>query len=109
MDDSSFIMGMNQFVCSLPFPVSCVFFSPLSVDPTYQTRDRNPEDQGDDDHGADNIVLEELEEAAHADLVKVIPYSDNVLTGLFANSFVAKALEARSSIREDINRSHGVA
>ena len=52
-----------------PLPVRGVLLRPLPVDPGDEAGDGDPEDQGDHDHCAHHVVLEELEEAAHAYLV----------------------------------------
>ena len=109
VDNSSFIIWMNKFICSLPFPISCIILSPLPVNPTDKTGDGNPEDQGDDDDCSNNVVLEEFQESLNGEVIEDLPPDVHcVLTRLLALSLVTESLEARSSIRKDINRGNGV-
>ena len=109
VNNSPFIVRMNQLVRSLPLPVCCVLLGPLPVYPGDEAGDGDPEYQGDHYHGPHHVVFQELEEAAHADLVDEVPDADDVLTGLLAHALVAEALEARGPVRENIHGRHGVA
>ena len=101
---------MNKFICSLPFPISCIILSPLPVNPTDKTGDGNPEDQGDNDDCSNNIVLEEFQESLNGEVIEDLPPDvDRVLACLLALSLVTESLEARSSIRKDVHWSHGIA
>ena len=109
VDDPPLVVGVDELVRPLPLPVRGVLLRPLPVDPGDEAGDGDPEDQGDHDHCAHHVVLEELEEAAHADLVDEVPDPHDVLAGLLAHALVAEALEAGRPVREDVHRGHGVA
>ena len=109
VDNASLVIWMNEFISPLPLPVRSILLSSLSVNPRYQAGDGDPEDQGNNNDCAHNIVLEELEEAADADLINEVPDSDNVLTGLLAHALVAEALEAGCAVGQDVHGRHGVA
>ena len=109
VNDPPLVVGMDQLVSPLPLPVRGVLLRPLAVYPADQAGDGDPEYQGDHDHRPHHVVLQELEEAAHADLVDEVPDADDVLTGLLAHALVAEALEARGPVRENIHGRHGVA
>jgi len=108
VNDSSLVVRMDQLVSPSPLPVSSVFFSSSSVYPANKTRDRDPEQEGDKDNRADNIVFEELENGADADVINEIPYSHNVLVCFLTMAFVTKSLEAGSPIRKNVYRCHSV-
>ena len=92
VDYPPLIVRMNQLVCPLPLPVCSVLLGSFPVYPGDEARDRNPEYQGDHYHGSHHIVFQELEEAAHADLVNEIPDPDNVLTGFLTEPLVTESL-----------------
>lgn len=97
---------MDQLVSPSPLPVSCVLLSSPPVHPAHQARDGDPEQKGDEDDRTDNIVLEELENRADADIIDEIPDSDNVLVCFLTMAFVTKSLEARGPVRKNVYRSH---
>ena len=109
VDNSPLVVGVNELVRPLPFPVGSVLLRSFPVNPADEARDGDPEDQRDHDHSAHNIVLEELQEAAHTDLVYKVPDPHDVLTCLLAHPLVTEALEAWCAVRQDVHRSHGVA
>lgn len=106
--DSTFVIGMNEFVSSSPFPVSCVLLRSSSVHPAHQTGDGDPEEEGDEDYCTHNIVLEKLENCTDADIVNEIPDSNNVLVSFLTMAFVTKSLEARCPVRKDVYRGHSI-
>ena len=108
VDDPPLVVRVDQLVRPLPLPVGGILLGPLPVHPGDEAGDWDPEYQGDHYHGPDHIVLQKLEEAAHADLVNEVPDPDNVLTSFLAESFVTEALEARCAVRQDVHRSHRV-
>ena len=109
VDDPSLVVRMDQLVLPPPLPVGCVLFCSFPVHPAHQARDRDPEEQGHDDHRPHHIVLQELEHCADADVVDKVPDPDNVLIGFLALALVAEPLEARGAIRENVNWCHSVA
>ena len=109
VNNSPFIVRMNQLVRSLPLPVCCVLLGSLPVYPGDEAGDGDPEYQGDHYHGPHHIVFQKLEEAAHADLVNEVPDPDDVLTGFLTEPLVAESLKAGSSVWQNVDRSHGVA
>ena len=109
VDDASLVIGVNQFISSLPLPISSILLRSLTINPADQAGDGDPEDERDDDDSAHNIILEKLEEAADADLIKDLPDPDHVLAGLLTLTLVTEALEAWSSIRQNIHWSHSIA
>ena len=109
VDDPPLVVGVDELVRPLPLPVRSVLLRPFPVDPADEAGDGHPEDQRDYNHGSHHIVLEELEEAAHADLVYKVPDPHDVLTGLLTHPLVAEALEAGGAVGQDVHRSHGVA
>merc|ERR1712012_51789 len=88
VDDASLVIGVNQFISSLPLPISSILLCSLAINPADQAGDGNPEDERDDDDSAHNIILEKLEEAADADLIKDLPDPDHVLAGLLTLTLV---------------------
>ena len=109
VDNSSFIIWMNKFVRPLPFPVSGIILRPLPVNPTDKTGDRNPEDQGDNDHSSNNIVLEELQESLNGEIIEDLPPDVyRILTSLLTLTLVTETLEAGSSIRKNVHRSNSI-
>ena len=109
VDDPPLVVGVDELVRPLPLPVGGVLLCPLPVNPADEARDGHPEDQRDHDHSTHHIVLEELQEAAHADLVYKVPDPHDVLTGLLAHPLVAEALEAGGAVGQDVHGCHSVA
>ena len=90
VNDSTLIVGVYELVSSPPFPVSGVFFISSSVYPANKTGYRDPEQEGNEDDCANNIVLKKLENCTNADVIDEVPNSDNVLVSLFTMPFVTK-------------------
>ena len=109
VDDPPLVVGMDQLVRPLPLPVGSVLLRSLPVNPADEAGDGHPEDQRDHDHGAHHVVLEELQEAAHTDLVDKVPDPHDILTCLLAHPLVAEALEAGGAVGKDVHGRHGVA
>ena len=103
------VSWVDELICTLPFPVSGILFSPSSVYPADYTRNRDPEKKGNKYDSSNNIVFEKFQEAANTDVINEVPDSDNILICLFTLAFIAKALKAWCSIRKNINRSHSIA
>jgi len=99
----SLIIGMYQFISASPFPVRGIFLGSPSVHPAHQTGYWDPEEKGNEDDGTDNIVLEELENGANADVIYEVPDSDNVLISLFTMAFVTESLETRRAVWQNVH------
>ena len=102
------VVRVNQFISPLPLPVCSILLGSLPVYPGDEAGDGDPEYQGDQYHGPHHVVFQELEEAAHADLVNKVPDPDNVLAGFLTEPLVAEPLEAGSPVWQNIDRSHSV-
>lgn len=96
--DPPLVSRMDQFILSPPLPVCCVLLGSLPVDPAHQARKGNPEQKRHKDDGANNVVLQELEDSPDANVINEIPDSDNVLIGFLTLAFVAESLEAWGAI-----------
>lgn len=107
--DPTLIVGMYEFVSSPPFPVSGVFLSSSSVHPAHKAGYWDPEQEGNEDDCANNIVLEKLENCTDADVIDEVPNSDNVLVSLFTMPFVTKSLKTWSSVWQNVNRCDSIA
>lgn len=109
VNDSTLIVGVYELVSSPPFPVSGVFFISSSVYPANKTGYRDPEQEGNEDDCANNIVLKKLENCTNADVIDEVPNSDNVLVSLFTMPFVTKPLKTWSAVWQNVNRCDSIA
>ena len=55
--NSSFVVWMNEFILSSPFPFLLVPLGSLPVNPRYETGRRNPYQQADDNDSPYQIIL----------------------------------------------------
>ncbi len=94
MNNPPLVAGMNELILSAPFPIGGRLVRPLPVHPTDEAGQRHPKEKGHKDDGADDVVLEKLEDGGEGDVLEDVDDANDVVgVGLLTLPQVTETLQ----------------
>ena len=94
MNNPPLVARMNELILPPPLPIGGRLVRPLPVHPADEAGQRHPEQERDKNDGADDVVLQELEDGGEGDVLEDVDDANDVVrVGLLALPQVAETLQ----------------
>lgn len=110
INNLSLLVGMNKLVRMFPTPFLLTLLHSSMIDVTDNAASRYPHDGGNDYNGAYDVIFQKSHHFVNVYILDDVPKSFyHILDRFLTDALVAKALNTRCPVRQDILRIYGKA